>query len=116
MKIVSVLITANGVHIGIKPFARLKAVSAERLPLPFCQRLDYLDLAVIVLHIKRHRTFNAVESIVKAGVRAHKKRCGNAGQVQLNGKITLKKILNLFNRDLSLPDIEQRTVPGGNKT
>ena len=47
--IIGILIPADGVHIGIKTLAGQETISAKSHPLPFCQRMNDLHMAVALL-------------------------------------------------------------------
>ena len=110
MDIIRILVAAYGVHVGIDTLAGLEAVVLEGAALPLCERLDYFNIAVHILYVERHRALNAVQCIVESGIRAHEKRRGDAGQVELNCEIPLKEILDLLDSHLSLPDIKQGLI------
>ena len=110
MDIIRILVAAYGVHVGIETLTGLEAVVLEGAALPLCERLDYFNIAVHILYVERHGALDAVQCIVESGIRAHKKRRGDAGQVELNCEIPLKEILDLLDSHLSLPDIKQGLI------
>ena len=106
MDIVRDFVAADGVHIGIKPFAGGKAVAAQRKALPFCKRLDDLVFAVDPVDIEPDRAFETVQVIVQTAILCYKQRRGNASQIKLYGNVAFEKILYFFYRDLCLAYVE----------
>ena len=82
MEIIRILISADGIHIGVEPFALMKTVAFQRHALPLGQGVDNLHLMVsLLLDAKAHGALHTVERIVQTTFRCHKKRRGYTGQI-----------------------------------
>ena len=111
--IVGILIAPYGIHIGIKSFARCKAVLFQSIALPLRKRMDHLIAAVAVLDIKRHRAFDAVKVVVESGSGVNKNGSRHAAEVELVGKVGLEEIFDLFYCDLCLTRRQTRLITIG---
>ena len=110
MNVVSVLVAADGVHVGVKSLVDAVVVSFECNSFPFCKRMDDLKLGVRGEQIEADGSLGAVEVIVQAAVGCDEQGGGNAGQIELDRKILLKEILDFFDGDLGLTLGQQRAV------
>lgn len=110
VEIIRILVAAYGIHVRIETLAGLEAVIFEGAALPLRKRLDDFNIAVHVFYIERNGALDAVQCIVESGIRAHKKRRGDAGKIELDSEIPLEEILDLFDSHLSLSDIEQGLI------
>ena len=110
VNIVGDFIAPDGVHIRIQPFSHVEAIGFQRLPLPFGQGVNDLHLAPGLQHIKGNGPLHAVQVVIQAGFRRDHDRRGNTGQIQRPGKLLLKKVLDQLDRDLRIPQIQNRIV------
>ena len=115
MDVVGFLVAADCVHVGIKTLVFLKAVHFKRISFPLCKRVDNLKF-FSAENVKRNRSFRAVEVVVHTAFCVNKKGSGNAGKVKLDCKVALKKVLDLFDCLLSLPESQVGAVVFGNHT
>ena len=58
--------------------------------------------------------FDIVERVVKSRIGVDKKRGGNSREIELNCKVTLKKVLNLFDCLFGFSDGKMRRISVGN--
>ena len=94
MQVIGILISPDCVHICIQSFTGTKTITAQRIALPFCQRVyDF-----------------AVQIIIQTGFRRNKQRSRHAGQVQLFCQHPFKIVFYIFDADLGFPDGHLREV------
>ena len=111
MKIVQILIGADGVHVGIDPLAGLEFEVCEPHALPLGQGVHNLRSRVFQrLHREAHRPLDAGEIIVDPGAGLHKERCRHPHQVELKRDIRLEEGLDLPDRKLSFTKIQDRLI------
>ena len=106
VEIVEHLVTADGVHIGVKPGAGREAVARERETLPFRQRVDDLHVGAEVEDIELHRPFDAVEVVVEAGLGLYEEGRGHTRQFEAARELPLKGVLRQLDGDLSLHNVQ----------
>ena len=112
MHIIQVLIPSDRVHIGIKAGSGRETIPAECHPLPFCQRMDDLNISLELQNIKPDRAFHPVEVVVQAGLGAHKKRRRNTGKRKRLRQFPLEGILGQLNCNLGFHDVELGKIVG----
>ena len=96
--VVKLLVRTDCVHVGVDAEIRRKVHIRHLDALPFCKRMDNLHLpSAQVLHIERNRHFDSVQVVVQACIRRNEKRCRHPRQIQLGGKLSLKKLLDCGN-------------------
>ena len=109
MQIIGHFVAANGVHIGVKPFAHFKAIFAKGISLPLGKRMNDLKIGTAV-NIEFDRALHAVEVIVEPALVGHEKRRRNADQIELSGKLFFKKVFDLFDGILGLAQGQMRMI------
>ena len=82
VEVVHLLVAADGVHIGIEPLAGGEAVGTEGEALPFGERVDDLGGFMGLGDVEADGALDAVEVVVKAGVRVDEQGSGHAAQTE----------------------------------
>jgi hypothetical protein len=114
MDVVGDLIPADGHHIGIKTFSHAEAVFLQGVALPFGQGLNYFTGPAGLENIEGYGTLDAVEVIVEAGCGIDKEGSGDALQIQALCQKVLEKVLDDFDGDLRIVEIEIGLIVLGN--
>ena len=86
VEIVEFLVSADGVHVGVKSFSDPEAVIPERHALPLGEGLDDLRLCSSVLDVEGDFAFITVQVIVQAGGCLQKQRRGNTVKLKGGGQ------------------------------
>ena len=102
MEVVCFLVTADGVHIGVKTLSGLIIIAAESPSFPLCKGMYYFHDLTGLAHVKGNGALGAVEVIVKTGVLSDKKGSRHTGKIKGLCKLTLEKILDLLYGHLCL--------------
>ena len=108
-----ILVTADGVHIGVEPFAGIKAVIMQGHALPLGKRLHDLCVSADVRNIEVHRALVAVQVVIQTGGFLHKQRRRNAEQIQICGQLILKQAFEQADGLLCVIDAEQTAIVFG---
>ena len=81
MEIVKLLVTSDGVHIGVDAVSCGNAISAQSHTLPFGKGLYYLNsLFVHIFDCKLYGSLNSVEVVVKSAFGSYKQRRRNTSE------------------------------------
>ena len=111
MQIVELLISTDGVHVGIDTITRLYLILSQRKTLPLGQRVNHLSLRISqILDGERHSTLHTVQVVVDTQSLQHEQRSRHTTQPQLCGEVLLKEFLDEFDTLLRLLRIEQRFI------
>ena len=111
MRVVHIVVPADGVHIRIDPFPLVKSVTIQRHPFPFRQRLHDLHRGILdVEKIKSNAPFHTVQSIVQSALRIYEQRRADALQIHFFRKSPFERIFDPFDRFFHLPDFVDRTI------
>ena len=82
VEVVQLFVAPDRIHIRIQAAAGFDSVLAERVALPFGQRLH--DLGRLLVHIFQRETdpsFAPAQVVVQTGSREHEKRCRDTPQL-----------------------------------
>ena len=83
MEVIQLLVSTNGVHVGVDAVARLNVIFGQGQALPFSQRVYHLCLSVAqILYWEGHGALHAVEVVVYAETFQHKQGSCDAAQPQ----------------------------------
>ncbi|MPM98929.1 hypothetical protein SDC9_146119 [bioreactor metagenome] len=114
VEVVHLLISADGIHIGIEAGPGLELIPLQRQTLPLGQRVDHLPVSAHVRNVEGHGAFHAVEIVVQARSPVHKQGGGDPVEVQPLRQVLLKIRVNEFDGALELVVGQRHFVPGGN--
>ena len=111
MKVVELLVGADGVHVRIDTISRLHLVFGQSQSFPFRQRVHNLGLSLSqVLDGERDRTLHAVQVVVDAKAFQYEQRCRDAAQPQFRAQVLLEKLLDQLDSLLRLSHVEHSPV------
>ena len=111
MEVVGLLVAADRVHVGIEALAHGEPVTAERVALPFGERLDDLSLSSAEGgDVERDGALDAVEVVVQTRGGIHEQRRGHAQEVESLCEAALEVVLDALDRDLRLMQSELGAV------
>ena len=110
MNIVGFLVAADGVHVGIQSFSHGKSVGFEGLTLPFGQGVNDFSGLAGFLDVEGDGTLHPVQIIVETGLGGDHDGGRNTGQVQRFGQFRFKKVLDQFDGDFRVPQIQYGIV------
>ena len=114
VKVVQVLIPADGVHIRIESIAHGEVVPLQGQPLPFGQRMHHLGISLHRRNVKGNRALIAVQVVIQAGVLRDKQWGGDPFQIQCFGEFFLKCFFDVGNGPLSVVGVQHRLIALGN--
>ena len=111
MQVVELLISTDGVHIGIDTIARLYLILSQRKTLPLGQRVNHLSLRITqILDGECHSTLHTVQVVVDTQSFQHEQGCRHTTQSQFCGEVLLEELLDKFDALFCLSRIKQRIV------
>ena len=97
VRVVALVVAANGVHVGVKTFTVAESVFFERRSLPFRKRMHDFGLAAALFqNIETDGSLYSVQIVVDSAFAPHEKRCGHAFESEILDKISLKRVLDEF--------------------
>ena len=114
VKVVHLLIPADGVHVGVEAGALRELVPLQGQALPLGQGVDHLPVGAHVGNVEGDRAFHAVEVVVQAGAAVHEQRGGHPVEVQPHAQAVLELLMDQFDGPLQLVVAEGHPVAGGN--
>ena len=102
VKVVHLLIPADGIHIGVEAGAGLELIALESETLPLGQRVHHLTFGAHVGDVEGDGTLYTVEVIIQAGLAVYEEGSGDPMQIEPYGEAVLKLAVDQFNGPLQL--------------
>ena len=106
MNVVTVVVTADCVHVGVKSLVNAVAVSLESRSLPLCERLNDFRSTLDFFSVEFDLSLNTVEVVIDAAAFPDNERCADTFKVECGGKLICECILNKLDCLLCLSECE----------
>lgn len=114
VRVVYVVVSANGVHIRVDALARAVSVAVKRHSLPFCEGLHDLCVSVHLFEGEFDFAFHAVQIVVDAAAAGNDEGSGYSVEREGERERVLKFVFDVFNGVLRLTEREKGSIILGN--